>query len=61
MPHNPNETHCSKCDVQLIHTSAMGEFWSYCPNCDVSDDLPEDCPPLPQDNYNYDPHGDSWR
>lgn len=33
MPHNPLETHCPKCDVQLVFTTFEGEVIGSCPNC----------------------------
>ena len=33
MPHNPTETHCPKCDVQLVFTSFEGETIGSCPHC----------------------------
>jgi len=48
MSHNPTETHCPKCDVQLIHTD-MGSF---CPNCEahIAEAMEEEFV-LPQDTY----------
>ena len=48
--HNPKETHCPKCDVELIHTLEE----SLCPLCE-DDDVA-----LPQDSYDYDPDGDGF-
>lgn len=54
MAHNPQETHCTRCGVQLVHTSAQGEEWSYCPNphCE-EEDLEE-----PEDEINKDQEDD---
>jgi len=61
MPHNPKETHCPKCDVQLVFTVFEGEEIGCCPICNYSEAVdPEQEYPLPQDNCNYDPDGDGW-
>jgi uncharacterized Zn finger protein (UPF0148 family) len=55
MSHNPSETHCPKCDVQLVFTVFEGEAIGSCPNCNfceaVDPEEYEEEHPLPQDTY----------